>query len=148
MRDTLAFTTWHKDFTYQGQVFKAAGQLIGVSFPSHSSEQREESLSFSIAMTAAPEQVRGLGPVETGIIVLYSDDQGVTWNDDVYTFAGRLSRSALQGRQWNATVEKDTHNRLEADAVISHVRQQVLHPGDLGLEWLASIAQGRILEWP
>ena len=58
----LHFTTWHRDFTYLGQVFKSAGALTSVSFPSHSSESREESLSFSIALTADPESGQGPRP--------------------------------------------------------------------------------------
>lgn len=143
---TLRLASFHRDVSYGGETYTAAGALHDLQLPSHTLEPSELTLSFQISLIAHKESVEGLAPVEAEAFILYSEDGGQDWLGPAYQFAGRLSRSAVRDRLWSGSVDRDRHNLLAAFGELTHERQMELHPGDLGLERMAALERGIKIE--
>ena len=114
----------------------------------------EQSRRATIQLVVTGEAVRRVlsqdpGPVQIRVDWLVSEDNGETFRKLARSFYGRLSGPTYQNGIYSAELETrlgdtDRHDPRQW----SHENQLQLHPGDMGLEFARSLADGFELKWP
>lgn len=153
--DGLQFKFWSGEgaLTLGSDEFRGTNGAIGISPPR---ETAGEAVRLTATLDATNPAVRlhlrrDLGPLRVKLQYLYHDSEAASpaWTLSGKQFVGRLSAPVLAGAVYTVDVES-----LVTDMDRGRVRnwsddmQRSRYPGDLGMGFLNSYAEGLNTKWP
>lgn len=135
-------------------------QVMGVSAISATADGIPQRMGITIGIDSTRDDIRhsvtavDLGPVAVTMYFVYRETGAEAWTlmhdgTEPRVIKGRSAQSTFVKGVWSFEVENRVHDadRLVVD-VWSDSVHQAKHPGDKGMEFVASIEEGLDFDWP
>ena len=144
-------TSYEVDIVVGGETYSASTILnrSDVEAASGAPGERANVTLSLISDTLYASFADDLGPAKVVMGWAKSDD-GVTWTAVNRTFEGKLSRGAIQSREYSIEIETPKGDvGKDGFRTWSHEDQIREFPGDLGLEYTRKLADSQLITgWP
>jgi len=153
--DTLRLWSGVGEISWNGQTWRGAGQLMGISRVSETSDVRAAPIQASLSGNVSPLIATALAEARLGkpgkVWLGCLDASGAIVADPYLVFSGRLDVPKISDSAEECTISITYESRLvdlqrSRERRWTHEDQQIGFPGDLGFEYEATLPE-QVLLW-
>jgi len=148
---TLRLATWPVDVTYNGNVYKASGDLVGVGQMTESESGTPKKTTLSLSPVPAANLALGLGSVEgyrgqpVNILYWAVGDNYQPVGSPVLRFFGVMDQVSIKRSGETGSIEMSClpggadSSRRSLSLRMNHEQHQSRYPGERGFEYVTDL---------